>query len=248
MLCRCWWSPVRRGAGDAAGAAARAHRRRSAFGRRRVGEGAGARDRERGPGADRVRVGADRPPVGRVQGGPPAGDGERGGDARQRVAGRDRVPGGRRPAGQGQDRAGADEARVGADRPGRWPRTRRASRRGCRARTRCPTACRRAARRSARAWRDRARYGGRGCGGPYWGRSAWPEWWSPVVRVAEWWLWYAAGVAGTARDAGVRLGRAEGPRGSGRRHDEQDAPGERHARGPSPHAHGAALSFQGCKR
>jgi hypothetical protein len=183
-------------------------------GRRRV------RDRERGSGADRVRVGADLLPVGRVQRRPAARSAERGGDARQGVSDADRVADRGPAARHDQDRAGADEPRVGADdlpvgrvqgRPAAGGTERGSDARQAVARL-----------HEIRARASRTRHSAS----------------RPVSHVAGQ-GGLNDGVTRNARNAGVRLGRAEGPRRADRRHDEQDAPGERHARGPSPHAHGA---------
>ena len=104
-------APVPAGSGTVPAACRRRRRRhwvraaRARRGRRRRGR---APDRQHGPGADRVRVRTDDPPVGRVQRRPAAAHGEHGGDARQRVTGRDRVADRSHPARQHQDGAGAD--------------------------------------------------------------------------------------------------------------------------------------------
>ena len=173
----------------------------------------GPRHREYRAGADQVRIRADDVPVGRVQGRPAAAHGEHGRDRGQGVPRHDPVPGRRPPAGQHQDGAGADDIGVGADaRPVGRVQGRPAAAHG---QAGGNAGQRVAGLHDVPGGGARRRTGRRG----------------DAQRAGE-------GDLSTTRSAGVCLGRAGRSRHAGRRrHDQQDAPGEHHARGLRPRMH-----------
>ena len=180
-----------------------------------------APDRQHGPGADRVRVRTDDPPVGRVQRRPAAAHGQHGGDARQGVTGRDRVAGRSHPAGQHQDGAGADRVRIRTDerpvgRVQRRPAAAHGEPRGdAGQRVTRPHGIPRDGTRHRLRCRGHAQRAGQG------------------------------DLSSTTRSAYVRLSWRDGSLHAGRHQDDQDAPGEHGARGLQTRMHLCAFPSEG---